>query len=137
MASYEDLSPTILIDTTMCYPNGVDATSTLYSELHRVLKPGGRLLTISLHKEQEVLTFGCGNPTCCFVSSSCTLESDREAGLFHSLCIFDKLKGFHDDSIAMLVSGHPILFGNSVLRDDHISTEMFKYKPKTEDDLFL
>jgi hypothetical protein len=53
MASYEDLSPTILIDTTMCYPNGVDATSTLYSELHRVLKPGGRLLTISSHTKSK------------------------------------------------------------------------------------
>lgn len=50
-----------LIDTLMCYSSdekedmgAAEKTQMLFKEMHRVLKPGGRLLQVSLHKEQEV-----------------------------------------------------------------------------------
>ena len=46
-----------LIDTTLCYEDGHKKTEKLFHELHRVLKPGGRLITISLHTEDEVKSY--------------------------------------------------------------------------------
>lgn len=103
-----------LVDTTMCYKNGHETTMRLYSELHRVLKPGGRLITISLHKEIEVLPFGLDNSECSFVASSCTLASQRRDDTCHSVCVFDKLYGCDEDTAQLITSAHPILFVNAL-----------------------
>ena len=108
-----------LIDTTMCYENGHDTTMKLYRELCRVLMPGGRLITISLHKEIEVLPFGIGNSVCSFVASSCTLASTRRDDTCHSLCVFDKLDGCDEDTACAISSLHPIEFINALGSTDH------------------
>lgn len=46
-----------LLDTTMCYENGTDATKRLFKEIHRVLRPGGRLISVSLHDEASVVAY--------------------------------------------------------------------------------
>lgn len=105
-----------LIDTCMCYKDGHKTTMKLYSELHRVLKPGGRLITISLHSEEEVVPFGTSNPNCEFVASSCSLASERHAGGFHALCVFDKVFGLDAITQLKMTAAHPIEFVNAVDR---------------------
>jgi hypothetical protein len=105
-----------LIDTCMCYKDGHNTTMKLYSELHRVLKSGGRLITISLHSEEEVIQYGTTNPNCEFVASSCSLASERHAGGFHALCVFDKTSGLDSITQLKLTSAHPIEFVNAVDR---------------------
>jgi len=46
-----------LIDTIMCYSDGMEKIEALFRELHRVLKPNGIMVTVSLHKESEVDCF--------------------------------------------------------------------------------
>ena len=46
-----------LLDTTMCYENGTEATKRLFKEIHRVLRPGGRLISVSLHDEESVVAY--------------------------------------------------------------------------------
>ncbi len=99
-----------LVDTTMCYSTGHDTTMRLYRELHRALKPGGRLITISLHRADEVLPYGTNNPGCRFASSSCVLAGTRERGACHSLCVFDKLDGCDARTARVISSFHPIEF---------------------------
>ena len=53
----------------------------------RILIPGGRLKTISLHKEIEVLSLGCNNLVCSFVELLCTLTNTRRDDTWHSHCI--------------------------------------------------
>jgi SAM-dependent methyltransferase len=103
-----------LVDTTMCYNNGHETTMRLYSELHRVLKPGGRLITISLHQEIEVLPFGLDNSECSFIASSCTLASQRRDDTCYSVCVFDKLYGCDEVTAKCISSAHPILFINAL-----------------------
>lgn len=122
-----------LIDTSMCYENGYDTTMKLYCELCRVLKPGGRLITISLHKEIEVLPFGCGNPACSFVASSCTLASTRKNDTCHSLCVFDKLDGCDVGMAAFLSSQHPIEFINAREYSKHDWQRWGREGPVTSD----
>ena len=100
----------------MCYKDGYNATMKLYSELHRVLKPRGRLITISLHSEAECVQFGATNPKCDFVISSCSLASERQAGVYHTLCVFDKAGGLDSAGKARLASNHPIEFVNAIDR---------------------
>ena len=100
----------------MCYKDGHATTLKLYSELHRALKSGGRLITISLHSEEEVLPFGTVNPNCEFVASSCSLASERQAGSYHALCVFDKTEGIDAISKSKLTSKHPIAFINAAER---------------------
>lgn len=114
-----------LIDTIMCYQNGFDTTMRLYSELHRVLKPGGRLITISLHTEKEVLTFGCSNPQCSFIASSCSVSSERDPRVYHALCVFDKTSGLDVIAKSDLSADHPIKFINSVSRQKSPQPENF------------
>lgn len=71
-----------LLDTTMCYENGTEATKRLFKEIHRVLRPGGRLISISLHDEASVLAYN--NSTLEdselsyeFVASSCKIPNLR------------------------------------------------------------
>ena len=97
----------------MCYTEGYNTTMTLYSELHRVLRPGGRLITISLHPEEEVIPFATSNPNCTFIASSCSLSSNRQINAFHSFCIFDKIHGLDAVGIQDSISRHPIKFVKS------------------------
>jgi ubiquinone/menaquinone biosynthesis C-methylase UbiE len=67
-----------LLDTMICYHDGHDTTEKLFNELHRVLKPGGRVVTISLHTEEEVKQFKSSeNYTYQFLVSSCKLMNIR------------------------------------------------------------
>ena len=104
----------------MCYEEGHKTTMKLYSELHRVLRPGGRLITISLHPEEEVLPFATSNPNCTFIASSCSLASNRQIDAFHSFCVFDKIHGLEAAEARRLASTHPIEFVNSTDRVDPI-----------------
>lgn len=88
-----------LIDTTMCYPDGEETTRRLYQELHRVLKPnGGRLITISLHDEDEVKQFGSSENyrfevnTCKILNVRMQEEENDIRCLCHTLAVFDKLE---------------------------------------------
>ena len=56
----------------MCYENGTETTKDLFREMHRLLKPGGRLVQISLHKEDEVEPFNY-TEGCDFVCTTCKL----------------------------------------------------------------
>ena len=114
-----------LIDTIMCYQHGFDTTMRLYSELHRVLKPGGRLITISLHTEEEVLPFGCSNPKCSFVASSCSISSGRDPRVYHALCVFDKTSELDVIAKSDLGAAHPIIFVNSVYCQNSPQSEKF------------
>lgn len=74
-----------LLDTTMCYENGNEATRKLFKEIHRVLKPGGRLISISLHDEETVLAYkntrsvfdGNSKLSYEFAASSCKIPNRR------------------------------------------------------------
>ncbi len=67
-----------LIDTTLCYQNGHQTTEKLFSEMHRVLKRNGRIVTISLHTEDEVKQFRSSDEYDYeFIASSCKIENMR------------------------------------------------------------
>ena len=95
-----------LIDTMMCYEDGVETTEKLFLEMHRVLKPGGRLLQVSLHKEDEVDVFAA-SPGCSFIVTTCKLKNMKlyddtpkqdlqNMALFHTFACFDKLDGLSE-----------------------------------------
>lgn len=67
-----------LIDTTLCHHEGQLTTERLYNELHRVLKPSGRIVTISLHTEKEVQRFESStNFNYNFIVSTCKIINLR------------------------------------------------------------
>eukprot|EP00804_Cyclotella_cryptica_P000371 CCRYP_008690-RE/>CCRYP_008690-RE protein AED:0.42 eAED:0.42 QI:381/1/1/1/1/1/2/219/265 len=133
-SSFDVVIDKSLIDTTMCYQNGFDTTMRLYSELHRVLKPGGRLITISLHTEEEVLTFGCSNPKCSFVFSSCSVSSERQPGVYHAVCVFDKIAELDPTAKSELIAAHPLVFINSVYRKKSPQSENLSAGCDTDDE---
>mmetsp|Transcript_5184 Transcript_5184/g.8536 ORF Transcript_5184/g.8536 Transcript_5184/m.8536 type:complete len:287 (+) Transcript_5184:141-1001(+) len=47
--SFENVIDKSLIDTILCYPESIKCVSNLMCEAYRVLKPGGFLLSFSLH----------------------------------------------------------------------------------------
>lgn len=97
----------------MCYSDGFEATTQLHSELHRVLKPGGRAITISIHTEEGISPFGLSAG---FIASSCTLESARRRDLYYSLLVLDKADGLGAGVRSLLAALHPIAFANAVDR---------------------
>ena len=107
----------------MCYANGHDTTMQLYRELSRVLRPGGRLITISLHREIEVLPYGIDNPACSFAASSCALAGTRKNDTCYSFCVFDKLDGCDAETAAVISSVHPIEFIDAVSWDSRGENE--------------
>ena len=67
-----------LIDTTLCYFDGHKTTQKLFSEFYRVLRPNGRIVTISLHTEEEVKEFKSSDEYDYeFIVSSCKIENKR------------------------------------------------------------
>jgi len=67
-----------LIDTTLCYHDGHETTERLFTEMHRVLKNGGRIVTISLHTEEEVKLFQSSDKhNFEFLASSCKIVNKR------------------------------------------------------------
>mmetsp|Transcript_29541 Transcript_29541/g.43576 ORF Transcript_29541/g.43576 Transcript_29541/m.43576 type:complete len:265 (+) Transcript_29541:180-974(+) len=124
--SFDFIIDKSLIDTTMCYKNGNETTMKLYSELHRVLKPGGRLITISLHCEKEVYPFA-KSPDYSFLVSTCKILNKRrydeeeekdERSLFHTLAVFDKVDGLSKEDARDLCSQHPLNFINAVTESE-------------------
>ncbi|GMH77504.1 hypothetical protein TL16_g07431 [Triparma laevis f. inornata] len=112
-----------LIDTMMCYEDGVGMTEKLFLEMHRVLKPGGRLIQVSLHKEDEVDPFAA-SPGCSFVVTTCKLKNMKvnedeikdtskedlhQMALFHTFAVFDKLDGLNEED-----SQHPLKLRNAL-----------------------
>lgn len=110
-----------LIDTTMCYKSGKEATSLLFSELHRVLKPGGRLMMVSLHSEKEVTPFA-SSPGCNFAYTTCKLHNLKRKDeltkdpriLYHTFVVFDKLEGLELQDNCLILAQHPLIIVNSV-----------------------
>jgi len=107
-----------LIDTMMCYEDGVETTEKLFLEMHRVLKPGGRLLQVSLHKEDEVDVFAA-SPGCSFIVTTCKLKNMKfyddtpkqdlqNMALFHTFACFDKLDGLSEKDRDWVFSQHPL-----------------------------
>eukprot|EP01041_Mallomonas_annulata_P006778 gene6778-13732_t len=43
-----------LIDTVLCYSNSTDNTTRMITEIYRVLSPGGRYITLSLHNGEDI-----------------------------------------------------------------------------------
>lgn len=114
----------------MCYTEGYKTTMKLYSELHRVLRPGGRLITISFHSEEEILPFGTSNPHCTFIASSCLLG---QADAYRHFYVFDKMEGLEIAETQRLTSTHPIKFVNAT--DCNLSLQAHKpYHGSDEDD---
>ena len=105
-----------LIDTTMCYTEGYKTTMRLYSELHRVLRPGGRLVTISFHSEEKVMPFGTSTK---FIASSCVLG---QADAYRYFYIFDKIEGLEVGEAQRLASTHPIKFMNASDRNHNLTS---------------
>ena len=110
-----------LVDTTMCYKSGKDATSLLYSEFHRVLKPGGRLITVSLHSEKEVTPFAKA-PGCNFAYTTCKLHNRKLKDettkdpriLYHTFAVFDKVDGLERSDEVKVLAQHPLTIINAV-----------------------
>ncbi len=78
--SFDFIIDKSLVDTTLCYTEGHQSTERLFSELHRVLKPGGRLVTISLHTEEEIKKYQVASSdqfSYDFLYSSCKLINKR------------------------------------------------------------
>jgi len=51
--SFQYIIDKSLIDTLLCYNNSLSSTKKMIDELYRVLKPGGLLITMSLHTYAE------------------------------------------------------------------------------------
>lgn len=52
--TFENVIDKSLIDTILCYPNSTECVAKQMSEAYRVLKPGGYLLSFSLHPWHEI-----------------------------------------------------------------------------------
>jgi len=60
--SIEQLIDKSLIDTVLCYSDSVVQTTNMIDEVYRVMAPGSRYITFSLHSPQENLSY-LDNPT--------------------------------------------------------------------------
>ena len=60
--SVDQLIDKSLIDTVLCYPDSVVQTTKMIDEVYRVMAPGSRYITFSLHSPQENLDY-FDNPT--------------------------------------------------------------------------
>lgn len=115
-----------LIDTTLCYHDGRKITQTLFNEFHRVLKPNGRIVTISLHTEEEVKEFKSSNEYDYeFIVSSCKIVNKRRSDedndircLYHTLAVFDKLKNLTIDEKEKKMKWHKKAIFKNALGDD-------------------
>ena len=124
-----------LIDTLMCYSSdekedmgAAEKTQMLFKEMHRVLKPGGRLIQISLHKEHEVIPFR-DSPSCDFAATTCKLvnivlfepcksrKDMKDIAIYHTFAVFDKLEGVIPQERTRLESLHPLQLVNALSED--------------------
>ena len=110
-SSFDAIIDKSLIDTIMCYDDGITQTHNLFAELHRVLKPNGRLVTISLHKEDEVDIFAKDifAVTTGKIKNLKALEKKEmrdTKSLYNTIAVFDALNsGLGDEEIWKL---HPM-----------------------------
>jgi len=111
-----------LIDTTMCYKNGQETTFRLFEEIHRVLKPAGRLFLISLHPEKDVIPFR-DTPGCRFAATTCSIVNSRCRGddpkcAFHTFAVFDKLAELGEEEEKLVQGRHPLSIANAVTGEE-------------------
>uniref|UniRef100_A0A6U6CHS1 Methyltransferase type 11 domain-containing protein n=1 Tax=Odontella aurita TaxID=265563 RepID=A0A6U6CHS1_9STRA len=108
--SHHQCTHLALIDTTMCYPDGHATTIKLFAELHRVLKPGGRLITVSLHSEDEVVRyrFSPAVSHCRLLNRKKSSAPDDAKPQYHAMAVFDKLDGTSIDDKIRILDQHPI-----------------------------
>jgi SAM-dependent methyltransferase len=55
--SFEAVVDKSLIDTLLCCENSVALTTSMVDEFHRLLKPGGVYITMSLHDEHDTMRY--------------------------------------------------------------------------------
>lgn len=108
-----------LVDTTLCYDDGNAATRLLFSELHRVLRPGGRLITISLHEGTEILPLADGIFQCCTCTKiACARPSDVGGDdpklLFHTFAVLDRTEGLEENDQFEMIERHPLWVEDAV-----------------------
>ena len=127
-SSFDYVLDKSLIDTMMCYDDGSATTQKLFKEMHRVLKPGGRLIQISLHKEHEVIPFR-DSPSCDFAATTCKLvnivlfepcksrKDMKDIAIYHTFAVFDKLEGVIPQERTRLESLHPLQLVNALSED--------------------
>mmetsp|Transcript_17320 Transcript_17320/g.35694 ORF Transcript_17320/g.35694 Transcript_17320/m.35694 type:complete len:314 (-) Transcript_17320:1409-2350(-) len=133
-----------LIDTTMCYTDGNETTQKLFNEIHRLLKPGGRLIQISLHKEEEVEPFK-DSKGCDFIVTTGKLvnlklfdpkrsrkEISQDA-LYHTFAVFDKLAGTTPEERARIISEHPMTLTNALSDEELAELEVIFEREKAKE----
>lgn len=110
-----------LIDTLMCYNNGTENTKKMMREINRVLSPGGRYITFSLHSVEEVERYFQDNTfgwkvSCFRIKSSRFNETQecRRRSVAHTMVVCDK--AFDDGTYAY---DHPLVIDGTMTEDEY------------------
>jgi SAM-dependent methyltransferase len=86
-----------LIDTLMCYSDSKKCLGEMIDEIYRVLKPGGRYITFSLHPQDEVVGWFSPDNYDWVVSAfdiaskRWNVDENRRRAVAHTMIVCDKL----------------------------------------------
>ena len=83
-----------LIDTLLCYKNSAESTKAMIAEIYRVMAPGARYITFSLHTREETVAHFAGHDwhlSAFYVKSNRWNETDnRKRAVAHVMVVCDK-----------------------------------------------
>ena len=100
-----------LIDTLLCYRNSAESTSAMITEIYRVMAPGARYITFSLHSLEEAVAHFNGfdwHFSAFYVKSNRWNEADsnRKRAVAHVMVVCDKPLGD-----GTFLRRHPLVLG--------------------------